>query len=145
MRLRPHHLIDIFKGIGNGRDLSKPHEFGHAQHIIAQKIQEEPETVVEFICENDDICMPCRNLGKDNICIDILKLPPMKKQDYNDALDKKLFDYLNIRPGTKMAVLEFMELVLSKMPEIIAIATHPGADKTYTEQGLLKIREKLGS
>lgn len=145
MKLRPHHLIDIFKGLGNGRDMSKPHEFGHAQHIIVQKIRKDSETIVEFICENDDICTPCRNLGKDNICIDILKVPLMKKQDYNDALDKRLFNYLKITPGTKMTVMEFMELVLSKMPDIIPIATHPGADEAYTEKGLLNIRAKLES
>jgi len=125
--------------------MSKPHEFGHAQHEIVKRILESSETAVEFVCENDDICAPCRNLGKDNICTDILTIPPIPKQDYNDALDKKLFEFLGIKPGAKMSVTEFMELVLSKMPEIIPLATHPGADKKYTENGLRAIREKLDS
>ena len=139
IRLRPHHLIDIFKHSGNGLDLSKPHPYGHAQHIIAEKILNNPDTEIEFICENDDICKPCRHRGADNLCSDVLSRfsPPVSKQQYNDELDKSVFEMLEIVSGERMSARVFLELLLSRISEIVPLATHPGQDAEYTESGLL--------
>lgn len=145
IRLRPHHLVDIFKHIGNGLDLSKPHSYGHAQHLIADKILKNPDCMVEFVCENDDICKPCIHLMPDNFCDDELSQldPPMSKQTYNDNLDRRLFKMLKISPGYKTTARDFLNTVLTLLPEIVPLATHPGGDEKYTENGLLNVSRIL--
>ena len=145
IKLRPHHLIDIFKHIGNGRDLSKPHPYGHAQHFIVREILDNPELKVKFVCENDDICKPCRYLNTNNLCCDVLSqlTPPISKQLYNDKLDKSLFKMFRIRPGHKVIVRKFLEIILSQISDIVPLVTHPGQDEKYTLDGLSNAAEVL--
>jgi len=145
IRLRPHHLIDIFKHSGNGRDLTKPHPYGHAQHLVAEKILNNPDIEIEFVCENDDICKPCKHRGADNLCADVLSLlsPPVSKQQYNDELDKRVFKLLEIVPGQKMSARGFLEILLSRISEISPAATHPRQDEEYTGTGLLNAAKRF--
>jgi hypothetical protein len=144
MRLRPHHLADIFKAYGNNRDLFTPHPYGHAQHEIAEKVLNDPDTVVEFVLENDDICKPCRHLNPDNSCSDVLSQcsPVMPKQVYNDGLDLNIFKELDMKPGTCMSAVEFLKLLMTKAPKIFSLLTHPGSEEENTSSGLTKAVEK---
>lgn len=146
INLRPHHLIDIFKHMGNGHDLSKPHPYGHAQHLIARKILDNPELEIKFVCENDDLCKPCCHLNDANLCDDVLAqlTPPISKQLYNDELDKSLFKMLGIKPGYKMTAGKFLETILSLMPDIVPLATHPGRNEKYTADGLSSAQKYWG-
>jgi hypothetical protein len=63
--------------------------------------------------------------------------PPIPKWIYNEDLDERLFKMLGIDPGDKISAAEFLEKILSHMPEIIPLATHPGEDESYTKNGLL--------
>jgi hypothetical protein len=140
MKLRLHHLIDIFKNLGNGHDLSKPHPYGHSQHLVVQRILDDPKQEIELVCENDDICKNCRHLNKDNSCSDVLSQleQPVSKQKYNDDLDKALFKMLKIKPGHMTTAGEFLQIILAHMPKIVPLVTHPERDEKYTEAGLLR-------
>ncbi|MFB3893443.1 MAG: DUF1284 domain-containing protein [Phycisphaerae bacterium] len=120
MRLRPHHLIDIVTSFGQGRQFS-PHPYGHALHTVAREVLANPDIEVEFIIGADDICQPCSHLTPDGRCDDILTRfdPPISKQDYNDALDRRVFKHMGMAPGNKMTVRQFLERVASRLPGLM--------------------------
>jgi hypothetical protein len=116
MRLRPHHLIDIVTSFGHGKEFP-PHPYGHALHTVAREVLANPDIEVEFIIGADDICRPCSHLRPDGRCDDVLTKfdPPIAKQDYNDALDRRVFDFLSLSPGARMTVRNFLEIVASRL------------------------------
>ncbi len=147
MRLRPHHLIDIYKSLGNGREvyLLQSNSNGHSQPLVVRSILDDPEQKIELICENDDICKNCRHLQKDNSCVDMLQKlePPVSKQLYNDNLDKKLFATLEISPGYMTTAVNFLQLVLENEEDIVPMATHPGGEEEFTRNGIRNAGEVL--
>jgi hypothetical protein len=139
INLRPHHVLDIFKYLGNGGNLSESHSYRHSCHEIVQEILNNPTIKIELTCENDDICKSCKYLNANNTCSDVLTqfTPPIPKQIYNDELDKRLFVMLRIRIGYKTTAGKFLDKILLHMPEIIPLITHPGESEEYTEKALL--------
>ena len=145
MQLRPHHLLDIIRDHGLGRDF-KPSSYGHAVHVVAPKVLSNVETKVTFIIGADDICRPCKHLLPNGQCDDLVRSvsPPIPKQKYNDDLDRRLFRYLDVKPGTVMTVRQFLGLVDKKLPGIEKICTHPKEDEKQRLKGLTVALHKLG-
>ncbi len=137
--LRPHHLIDIIRNIGQGRPVL-PHPYGHAQHFITAAILENPQTKVEFIVGADDLCKPCIHLNSEGLCDDIL--PQLKertlKQEYNDDLDRRILAFLELSEQTSMQVDAFIRLIEPQLDKLTAICTHPCEDMNNRRNGLLK-------
>jgi hypothetical protein len=67
--------------------------------------------------------------------------PPIPRQIYNEELDACLFKMLGIEPGDLTTTEKFLELLLSRMPNIIPLATHLGEDEEYTESRLQKAQK----
>lgn len=129
MDLRPHHLLDVVTGIGQGQEFA-PHPYGHNVHVIATMVLAGIDWTARFVIGADEICRPCRHLGKDSRCDDVLQQlqPPISKQLYNDGLDTKLVAYLGLRPGSEMTVRQYLELVNRHVPGIERICSHPGEE-----------------
>jgi len=150
VRLRPHHLIDIVCDYGQGAAFG-PHPYGHAVHVVAAAVIDDPGIEVEFVLAADDICAPCRHLREDGQCEDVLsQLPePVSKQLYNDHLDREVFSFLGMRPGVRMTASEFLRVLDAHMPGIVEICTHPGEDQRHRleglRKGLAKFSEKRGN
>jgi hypothetical protein len=145
MRLRPHHLIDIIRSYGQGVEF-KPHPYGHAQHTVAAQVLADLDMEIELVLAADDICHPCRHLQPDGRCDDVLAqlAEPISKQTYNDGLDARLFPHLQIRPGARMTVREFLEKLNAHTPGIEKICTHPGESQERRLEGLAKGLASLG-
>jgi hypothetical protein len=145
MKLRPHHILDIISGYGHAAEF-KPHPYGHAVHSVAQAILSDTELKVEFIVGADEICQPCRHLTSDGLCEGVLHQldPPLSKQEYNDTLDRRLFDYLGFAPGTVMTIRQYLKIVDKKVPGIEEICTHPKEDQRQRLDGLIRGLIKLG-
>ena len=149
MKLRPHHLIDIITKSVHGLEF-EPHPYGHALHTVAVQVLTHLDQEVEFVLAADAICQPCRHLRPDGRCEDVLHQleEPVSKQAYNDALDKRLFAYLKIEPGTRMTVGAFLELLNTHTPGVEKICAHPGEKEEERLSGLqegligLGVREK---
>ena len=139
MKLRPHHLIDIVHSYGHGAAF-EPHPYGHAVHVVAERVIENPDLEVEFVLGADDICRPCRHLRADGQCTDVLDQleEPVAKQVYNDGLDGRLFSLLDIEPGVRMTARDFLTMVEEHMPGIVEVCTHPGEERQYRHDGLRK-------
>ncbi|OGV49039.1 MAG: hypothetical protein A2X49_14390 [Lentisphaerae bacterium GWF2_52_8] len=145
MNLRPHHVLDIVTKYGNGVEF-KPHPYGHAEDTVAQAIISDMELKLEFIVGADEICYPCKHLGADGLCDDVLSQldPPISKQEYNDALDCRLFAYLGLVPKETMTIRQYLEIVNKKLPGIEEICTHPKQDPKQRLEGLIRGLVKLG-
>ncbi len=144
MKLRPHHVLDIIRNYGNGIEF-KAHPYGHAVHSVAHIVLSNLEIEIEFILGADDICQPCQHLQADGLCDDVLHQleQPISKQTYNDELDKRLFSYLDVKPGIVMPMQTFLKRVGRKIPGIEKVCTHPQEDEQFRLNGLKHGLEKL--
>jgi hypothetical protein len=144
MKLRPHHILDIVRGYGAGVEY-KPHRYGHSQHIVAKKILSELDTKIQLVVAADAICQGCKHLLPNGKCDDVIPqiTPSPSKQAYNDVLDCRLLDYLNIELDSVMTVREYLNIVNSKVPGIEKICTHfkedPEKRLSRMTKGLIKL------
>lgn len=144
MKLRPHHLLDIVCSYGHGEDF-QPHPYGHAVHTVAKAVLADLETEVQFVVGADDICAPCTHL-RDGQCDDLVRSvsPPVRKQQYNDELDRRLLQYFQLPPHRAMTVREFLEIVQSKLPGLAALCAHPSETAAHRLTGLAEGLRRLG-
>ena len=145
MDLRPHHILDIVTGFGQGKKY-KSHPYGHSQHIVAKKLLSNLDLKIRLVLNADDICKGCTHLLTDGKCKDVLAQlkPSPTKQAYNDVLDCRLFDYLSLDINGVLTTRKYLEIVNEKVPGIEKICTHP---KEYMEErltGLIDGLIKLG-
>lgn len=145
LRLRPHHILDIVRNIGHERKI-EPHPFGHDLHAVTSKILGDIDQPLILVVGADDICIPCIKLNADSICVDVLPQCDDKpsKQKYNDTLDQKVLNYLNLKEGTQLTVREYLNCVNDKLDGIEKICTHPKEDERYRIEGLSTGLMKLG-
>lgn len=145
MKLRPHHILDILRTYGHDKTFV-PHPYGHALHTVAQSILSDLTQEIELIVGADAICQPCQHLQTDGSCDDILRQleTPLSKQSYNDTLDRRLFSYLDLTPGTMLSIQQFFEIVQERIPGIETICTHPHEHAQYRLNGLIQGFQKLG-
>ena len=145
MLLSPHHLIDIIAGIGRSDEI-KAHDYGHAVHLVMQKVLDNSCGRIKLIAAADDICGPCVHLQKNKKCDDLITSlkPPLSKQQYNDKLDRRLFKFLNFPEGKIMVLSEFLEIINKNIEETCVICTHPGEDSLEKAEAVKKGITLLG-
>jgi hypothetical protein len=145
LRLRPHHILDITRNIGNGREI-KPHAYGHLLHLVTRELLDDIDQECTLVVGNDDICGPCVHLGKDGRCDDLLGQlsEPVSKQAYNDELDGRILRYLGLEPGATMRVSDYLRRACADLDGISEICTHPKEEKERRKEGLRKGLELLG-
>jgi hypothetical protein len=144
LQLRPHHLIDIIRNIGQDRPLM-PHPYGHAQHTITQSLLDGSETEIRLVAEADDLCKPCVHLTPGGICDDLLPQMevPVRKQDYNDTLDRRLFDFFSLPVGVMISLDDFLRLIENRFDELLPLCLHPKENMSDRREGLRKGLERL--
>jgi hypothetical protein len=142
--LRPHHLLDILRDFGHGIRY-EPHEYGHALHSVAEQILKDLDRKIVFVVAADDICKPCRHLRADGRCDDTMLQDgkTVSKQAYNDALDRRLWDYLNLADVGTTTLRSFLARFSGRLTGIEDICSHPGEDRKYRKMGLIKALEKM--
>jgi hypothetical protein len=124
----------------------EPHPFGHDLHVVTKKILEDIDQPLLLVVGADDICIPCTKLNADSICVDVLPQCDDKpsKQKYNDSLDQKVLDYLNLEEGAQLSVREYLNRVNAKLDGIEKVCTHPKEDENYRIKGITMGLKKLG-
>jgi hypothetical protein len=144
LHLRPHHLTDIIRNIGHNRPL-KPHPYGHAQHLVTQKILDGSERSITLVVGADDLCLPCIHLQNDGLCNDVLPQLeiPMRKQTYNDDLDHRLLLFFGLHEGNTISLYDFLCLIEKRFDKIVPLCLHPKEDLAYRREGLRKGLEML--
>ncbi len=139
LHIRPHHLIDIIRNIGQGRPVV-PHPYGHAQHTITQAILAGTEHEISLLIGADDLCKPCIHLTAEGICEDILPQLEYRvlKQEYNDDLDHRVMEYLGLKENTVVSLATFLDMIEKNMAGLVTICTHPKEDESSRRFGLKK-------
>jgi len=139
LRLRPHHILDIVRNIGNDRP-RVPHPYGHLVHVVTERIIADIDAECELVVANDDICGPCRMFAPDGSCTDVLAQldPPIAKQTYNDELDRRLLEFLRIESGSVMTLRAYLELVAERIESVAKICAHPKERVEDRKRGLEK-------
>ncbi len=145
MQLRPHHILDIISGYGQGIKF-QPHPYGHSLHIVAPKLLSNLDLKIKLVLSADDICEGCKHLMPDGKCKDVLAQlkPSPSKQAYNDVLDCRLFDYLSIEINSVITIRKYLEIVNKKVPGIEKICTHPKRNQEERLNGLINGLIKSG-
>lgn len=138
MQLRPHHILDIVSGHGQGIKFQQ-HPYGHSLHIVAQKLLSNLDLKIKLVLGADDICEGCKYLLPDGKCKDVLTQlnPSPLKQAYNDVLDCRLFDYLSLEVDSVLTTRKYLEKVNEKVPGIEKICTHPKENEEERLKGLI--------
>jgi len=145
LKLRPHHVLDIIRNYGHFEKFTA-HPYGHAQHLVSQKLISNLNTPIKLIIGSDDICTPCIHLLPNGLCGDVLHQleEPVSKQEYNDSLDRKLFPYLGLKENSVITFQGFLKIVNQKTPGIEEICSHPKEEKSYRLEGMIKGLQKTG-
>ena len=143
--LRPHHVLDIITGYGNGIEYL-PHGYGHSQHVVAPKLLENLDLKIKLVLGADEICKGCTHLLPNGKCKDVLSQlnPSPSKQAYNDVLDCRVLDYLSLEINSVMTTREYLKIVNEKVPGIEVICTHPKENQENRLTGLINGLIKLG-
>ncbi len=114
IRFKPHHLVDIFVQYGEGIPFT-PDQCGNVVHIIAPRVLNDPEIVVEMESGIDDICKACTS-NVNGSCVDTIdiswrpKAPPLR-QDWNLLVDRRYLARLDLKDGDQLTAGQFAERV----------------------------------
>jgi hypothetical protein len=117
-----------------------PHPLGHAQHLVTQTLLEGNDHDIMLVAEADDLCISCTQLNDERQCQHKLSQldVDVSKQKYNDALDHRLFRFLDMAPGSVISLGSFLVLIQSRFEEVVPLCTHPEEDFDYRRDGLRK-------
>ena len=148
--IKPHHVVDIITALGEGKTEFKPHERGHALHIVAEEILDNPDVNLKIELGADDLCKPCRH-NVNGVCNDTIDtsyrpLAPKSKNEWNLLIDRRWCGQLEIRPGDTFTGRELGERIKGVMGDISAIYREIPTDRTKRRQRDLieGIRKYLG-
>jgi hypothetical protein len=120
LAIKPHHLLDIFKLYGAGFESFVPDPlYGHDFYKVGNLILKNPNVLVKFTSNSDDICKPCKYNINDK-CSDVIQNNPKKylsKNLWNKTIDTRLMEHLSISEGTEMTAIDYCNLALKKLDE----------------------------
>jgi len=93
-----------------------------------------------LVDESDDLCLPCSHLDGNGQCGDVLSQldVSVSKQKYNDALDQRLFHFLQLEPGSVVSLGSFLVIVQGHFDELVPLCLHPLEDFNQRRDGLRK-------
>ncbi|MBN1804926.1 MAG: hypothetical protein JW837_06720 [Sedimentisphaerales bacterium] len=132
--IKPHHFVDIISSFGAGERVFKPHPYGHAVHIVSEKIDSDREVYLQIELGIDDICGPCVH-NVDGCCDDTIDTSfrlsaPVSKHEYNLLIDKRWCERLGIKQGDRLKAREMCERIRDRMGDITDIYRENPADRT---------------
>jgi hypothetical protein len=140
IKIRPHHLLDIIRDFGN--DVKREtHPWGASLACVSQSILSNINQKVEFVSGVDSICKTCSKLNG-HICEARIN-NELLMRDYNDRLDHALFSALNITPGTKLSVIEFLQIINNNI-DVLNFFNSPSNNPMIRKHGTLSAFKKLG-
>ena len=150
IRIKPHHFVDILTALGAGQRQFQPHPYGHAVHIVAERILSNPHVPLEIELGADDICQPCRHNDK-GVCEDTIDTSfrpaaPSSKREWNLRIDRRWCRRLRIVPGDRLTAREFCLRLQDLAGDITDIYLEIPAERTAERAAKLEagIREFLG-
>ncbi len=125
IRIKPHHLIDILRAVGQGQTAFHAHSYGHALPFVAERVLGDSDATLVVELGADDICEPCvHNVGglcDDTIDTSFRPAAPRSKRAYNLLLDQRWCERLGLAQGQHLTVRDFCLRLADRMGDITAI------------------------
>ena len=69
--IKPHHFVDIVTAHGDPDYTFRPHRYGHAVYLVAEKVLANPDVLLRMELGADAICGPCVH-NIDGLCDDTI-------------------------------------------------------------------------
>ena len=139
---KPHHFVDIITSFGAGEIIFEPHPYGHAEHLVAERILREREILLEIELGADDICAPCKHNinGACDDTIDTSFRPeaPASKREWNLIIDRRWCERLHLQQGDKLTARELCERLRENTRDITDIYREVPANRTAERARRLK-------
>jgi len=140
--IKPHHFIDIITSFGAGKITFEPHPYGHAVHIVAERVLRDRDILLEMELGADDICKPC-NHNIDGICDDTIDTSfrpnaPSLKRKWNLIIDQRWCMRLQLQQGDRLTARELCERLRDSSGDITDIYREIPANLTAERTRKLK-------
>ncbi len=123
--IKPHHFVDIITSFGGGERTFQPHPYGHAVHIISERIFHDHNVLLKIELGADDICGPCiHNIsGSCDDTIDNSYRPtaPSSKKEWNLLIDGRWCERIRVKQGDKLSARELVNRLKNYMGDITDI------------------------
>jgi len=140
--IKPHHFIDIITSIGDGKKTFKPHPYGHAVHIVAEKILHNKDIMLKMELGADDVCKSCihniNGLCDDTIDTSFRPNAPRLKREWNLLIDRRWCEFLRIKQGDRLSSSEFCIKLQHINDKIMDIYREVPAERTAERLNKLK-------
>jgi len=125
LRIKPHHLVDIISSFARKDIEFKPHPFGHAVHVVAETVFNNPDVEFNIELGADTICYPCK-YNVNNFCIDTIDtsfrpLAPESKNEWNLLIDRRWCRKLGVKQGDLFTARQFCRILREKAKDISGI------------------------
>lgn len=133
IHIKPHHFIDIITSYGRGEKF-EPHPYGHAVHLVAERVLNDRDTMLVMELGADDICKPCK-YNVNGVCVDKIDTSyrpqaPPRKQDWNLLIDRRWCERLGLTQGDRLTARQFCERLRDRAGDITDIYREIPADMT---------------
>ena len=115
IRTKPHHFLDIVRDFGVGVEF-RPSPYGHAVHLVAEKVLADRQVMLELVLGIDRFCEPCKN-HVDGHCIDTTATTGevTSKEQWNLTIDTRLLERLGLEEGARIRADDFCRLTRERL------------------------------
>jgi hypothetical protein len=132
--IKPHHFVDIITSF-SAEDLTfEPSSYGHAVHIVSERVWQDRDVLLQMELGADDICEPCKH-NIDGLCDDTIDTSfrpeaPSSKREWNLIIDKRWCERLKLQQGDKLTAREFCRRLRDNTDDITDIYREIPANRT---------------
>jgi len=115
IRIKPHHFLDIVRDFGAGVEF-EPSPYGHAFHLVAEKVLADRHVMLELVLGIDRICEPCKNHVGGH-CVDTTTTTGevTSKEQWNLTIDTRLLEQLGLEEGTRIRADHLCRLARTRL------------------------------
>jgi hypothetical protein len=105
--MRIHHFFDIIRDLRSGNRIEANTLYNHSYHSVANSLRDAPGISMKIVIGLDSICTGCIHY-KISSCDDPLTIKEgfTMKNDYNNYLDKRILQKLNLSEGDIITPLD---------------------------------------
>ena len=142
IRIKPHHFVDIITSFSAENLTFKPSPYGHAVHIVSERVLQNRDILLEMELGADDICEPCKH-NIDGLCDDTIDTSfrpkaPSSKRKWNLIIDKRWCERLKLQQGDRLTAWGFCERLRDNTDDITDIYREIPAERTAERASKLK-------
>jgi hypothetical protein len=142
IRIKPHHFVDILRAFGEGQTAFEPHPYGHAVHLVAERVLRERDAMLEMELGADAICEPCvHNVG--GLCDDTIDTSfrpdaPASKREYNLRIDERWCARLALAQGHRLTARELCRRLADGMGDLRDIYRENPPERVAAREAALR-------